>query len=91
MAIVQQVTGRTVGFANPALYAASRLPGVFSDVVTPARPVALAYTSAHSGNDYLVSLDRDTSLQTAPGYDDVTGLGELSVSTIASYVTGLHH
>lgn len=91
MAIVQQVTGRTIGFANPALYAASQVPGVFSDVVTPAQPVALAYTSARSGNDYLVTLDQDTSLQTAPGYDDVTGLGELSVATIASYVAGLPH
>lgn len=90
MAIVQQITGHTIGFANPVLYAAHRIaPSLYDDVTPLAAPVALTYTSARSGNDYLVNLDRDTSLRTATGYDDVTGLGELSVSTLADAVARL--
>ncbi|MEO7125384.1 MAG: S53 family peptidase [Nakamurella sp.] len=85
MALIQQASGRTTGFANPALYAGYQAqPSLFNDVTTPQPPTALTYTSARSGNDYLVSLDQDSSLKTAPGYDNVTGLGELNVPAIAS-------
>ncbi|MFZ7087054.1 S53 family peptidase [Curtobacterium sp. RRHDQ10] len=85
MAIVQQSTGVRLGFANPTLYAADKAaPSVFSDVVPPVSPIALAYTGAVSGNSYLVTLNTDTSLSTAVGYDDVTGLGSVSFSGLAA-------
>ncbi|WP_420368271.1 S53 family peptidase [Curtobacterium sp. L1-20] len=78
-ALVQQSTHTRLGFANPTLYAVDRVaPTAFSDVRPPSSPIALAYTSATSGKDYLVTLDHDTSLTTAKGYDDVTGLGAVS-------------
>ncbi len=88
MALLQQAAGRTIGFANPALYAAFRyLHGAFYDVTPQQQQTALAYTSSHSGNDYLVSLGHDTSLQTAAGYDNVTGLGEIDVARLAADLT----
>jgi len=77
MALSQQLTHSVIGFANPTLYAIDRVaPQAFRDVV----PVqgAMAYTSARSGETYLVSYDTDTSLHTARGYDDVTGLGGIN-------------
>jgi subtilase family serine protease len=79
MALVQQSTHTRIGFANPTLYAIDRVaPALFTDVTPPASPIALAYTSTHSGNSYLVTLNTDSSLTTARGYDDVTGLGSVS-------------
>lgn len=90
MALVQQSVRTRVGFANPALYRAARnKPAAFHDVVTPKAPVALYYRSARSGNLYLVTLDQGLSLSTAPGYDDMTGIGSLVVPTLASYLN--HH
>jgi subtilase family serine protease len=84
MALVQQSTGTRIGFANPTLYAAYKAqPSLFTDVTSPASPIALAYTGAVSGNSYLVTLDHDTSLSTAPGYDDVTGLGAVSFAGLS--------
>ncbi|MGU3409956.1 protease pro-enzyme activation domain-containing protein [Microbacterium sp. M1A1_1b] len=78
-ALVQQSTNTRLGFANPTLYATYKTtPSAFSDVTSPKSPIALAYTSATSGKDFLVTLDHDTSLTTAKGYDDVTGLGAVS-------------
>ncbi len=79
MAVAQQVSGQVLGFANPAIYATNRTrPRAFTDVVPlPYQPV-VAYTSARSGNDYLVSMDLDSSLSTARGYDNVTGVGSMS-------------
>ncbi|HKT56744.1 MAG TPA: S53 family peptidase [Microbacterium sp.] len=77
MALSQQLTHSVIGFANPTLYAIDRIaPQAFRDV-RPAQG-GLAYTSAHSGNTYLVSYDTDTSLTTARGYDDVTGMGAIN-------------
>lgn len=91
IAIVQQATHTTIGFANPTLYGLYRvLPGSFRDV-KPASPAqALAYTSQRSGNSYLISLDNDTSLKTAKGYDDVTGLGGVSFSLLTLLASGRH-
>lgn len=78
-AVAQQINHTVAGFANPALYKLSKLvPSVFTDVQPPQAPVGLAYTSATSGNKYLNTLDQDTSLKTAKGYDDVTGLGSVN-------------
>jgi subtilase family serine protease len=85
MAVVQQATHTSVGFANPTLYGTYRAAqSLFNDVTSPKAPTALAYTSASSGNDYLVTLDQDTSLTTAKGYDDVTGLGSISFGLLES-------
>jgi subtilase family serine protease len=82
-ALVQQTTHTKLGFANPTIYAVDKVaPKTFNDVKSPASPIALAYTSATSGNDYLVTLDQDTSLTTAPGYDDVTGVGSVSFAAL---------
>ncbi|HEY9293196.1 MAG TPA: S53 family peptidase [Microlunatus sp.] len=85
MALVQQLTGRRIGFANPLLYqqAASR-PGAFHDVVTPDTKQALSYTSASSGNLYLVTLNQGGTLKTRTGYDDLTGIGSLKVPSLAN-------
>ncbi|WP_314149173.1 S53 family peptidase [uncultured Leifsonia sp.] len=91
IAIVQQATGKTIGFANPTLYAVKRvLPSAFRDVVPQNPAQALVYTSKISGNTYLVSLDNDTSLKTAKGYDDVTGLGGVSFSLLNFVAQGRH-
>lgn len=91
IAIVQQATGRTIGFANPTLYAVKRvLPGAFRDVVPQNPPQALVYTSRISGNTYFITLDQDTSLKTARGYDDVTGLGGVSFSLLSLVAQGRH-
>ncbi|MGA7203523.1 MAG: S53 family peptidase [Specibacter sp.] len=79
MAVAQQVSGKTVGFANPVIYATNRQqPGTFTDVLSPRTQQALAFTSPSTGNKYLVSMNLDTSLQTTRGYDDVTGIGSMS-------------
>jgi len=85
VAVAQQVSGTVLGFANPVLYAvAGSSPDAFNDVLPPAQPAALAYTSRKSGNRYLVSLGLDTSLATSRGYDDVTGLGSMSYRVAAA-------
>ncbi|WP_227878578.1 S53 family peptidase [Arthrobacter dokdonensis] len=79
MAVAQQVSGKVLGFANPAIYAASRQQArTVRDVVPPRTQQALAFTSTSTGGKYLVSLNLDTSLTTARGYDDVTGLGSMN-------------
>ncbi len=91
IALVQQATHSTIGFANPTLYAIDRvLPAAFRDVKPQDPPAALAYTGRVSGNSYLVTLNRDTSLATAAKYDDVTGIGEVSFSLLTLLGQGRH-
>ncbi|MDP9028752.1 MAG: S53 family peptidase [Actinomycetota bacterium] len=91
IALVQQATHSTIGFANPTLYALDRvLPSAFRDVVPQNPPQALVYTSKRSGNTYLITLDRDTSLTTAPKYDDVTGIGGVSFQLLTYLGQGRH-
>ncbi|PPF79883.1 hypothetical protein C5B96_11530 [Subtercola sp. Z020] len=81
MALIQQATGTTIGFANPLLYAVDKSnPSVFRDVVPSATPKALVFTSPSTGITRLITLDTDTSLKTAKGYDDVTGIGSIDVN-----------
>lgn len=88
MALVQQLTHVTVGFANPALYALHRaVPSVPRDV-SSTDPFLLGYTSKYSGNTYLVVGNRDTSLAVTPGYDDVTGLGAITFDALRRATTG---
>lgn len=89
MALVQQAGRVHIGFANPALYqAAKSRPTAFHDVTPPANPVALYYRSMHSGNVYLVTLNQGLSLDTAPGYDTMTGIGSLNEPVLAQYLGG---
>ncbi|KYH44608.1 hypothetical protein AZH51_08390 [Branchiibius sp. NY16-3462-2] len=81
VALSQQLTHGSVGFANPTLYTLDRfLPGSFRDVKPSSTPVAVEYTSASSGHRFLITMDKDTSLTTTAGYDDVTGMGAMSFS-----------
>lgn len=81
VALSQQLTHSTIGFANPTLYALDKyLPGSFRDVLPSNPPQALEFTSSVTGKSYLVTLDADTSLTTTKGYDDVTGMGAMSFS-----------
>src|SRR6185312_9267231 len=76
IAIVQQATGKTIGFANPTLYAVDRvLPNAFRDVVPQNPPQALVYTSRNSGNTHFIPPHHHPSLKSGKGYDDVNGPG----------------
>jgi subtilase family serine protease len=65
-------TGRhtAIGFANPLLYSLAG-SAAYHDVVPQRVPVALATPSGSA----LITEDRDSSLATSYGYDDVTGVG----------------
>ncbi|ALE04693.1 hypothetical protein AL755_01425 (plasmid) [Arthrobacter sp. ERGS1:01] len=90
MAVAQQVSGRTLGFANPVIYATGKQkPGTFTDVMSPKTQQALAFTNPTTGNKYLVSLNMDTSLKTTKGFDDVTGIGSMSYR-FAQAISGNH-
>ena len=81
MALIQQATGTTFGFANPLLYSVDKSnPSVFRDIVPPTTPRAIVFTSPSTGITRLITLDTDTSLKTAKGYDDVTGIGSIDVN-----------
>lgn len=80
MAIAQSATGKTVGFANPAIYSAAATSNSGArDVVPQSSPKAMVFSSQATGASYLVGTDHDTSLTTAQGYDDVTGVGSMTV------------
>ncbi|AMM22013.1 hypothetical protein AX769_20010 [Frondihabitans sp. PAMC 28766] len=86
MATVQQRTGAHVGFANPILYSLYRsAPKTFFDVKTPTGHPRLVYST--SSASYLVTLNDDGSYHTANGFDYVTGLGVLNMSSIAGFAT----
>ena len=91
IAIVQQATRTSIGFANPTLYGLDRiLPSSFRDV-QPLHPTkALVYTSAYSGNSYLISLDQDTTLKTPRRYDAVTGIGGVTFGLLSLVAAGRH-
>jgi subtilase family serine protease len=91
IAIVQQATHTSIGFANPTLYAVQKaVPASFRDVLPQNPTQAVAYTSKTSGNSYLVSFDQDTTLKTTKGYDDVTGLGGVSFNLLSLVAAGRH-
>ena len=89
---VAQGLHRRIGFANPRIYSLAH-SGVFFDV-TPQGDVGNVRSDYANGinaaNGYLYSVrtfDQDSSLFTAPGWDDVTGLG----SPTASYIAAMSH
>jgi len=79
MALADQRAGHPHGFANPLFYANG---GAFRDVTSPASTVAVVRVNfknsvdASGGLTYLLrTMNQTLSLQTTPGWDDVTGLG----------------
>ncbi len=81
MALANQAAGHPLGFVNPLLY---KLAGsaAFNDVVSPSATIAMVRSNyknsidATGGLSYVLRTANQTlSLQTTPGYDDVTGLG----------------
>ena len=81
MALADQSAGRHHGFANPALYALAG-SAAFNDIVDPPTTMAsirvlfLNSLNPKAGIDYALRTYNQTgTLDTAPGYDDVTGLG----------------
>jgi hypothetical protein len=52
--------------------------------------IALAYQSHVSGNNFLVTLDQDSSLKTTKGFDEVTGLGGLTYGLLTLLAHGKH-
>jgi subtilase family serine protease len=81
MALADQATGHPHGFANPLFYSLAG-SAAFTDIVSPASTVAVVRTNYVNGVDAsaglayrLRTMNQTLSLQTTPGYDDVTGLG----------------
>jgi hypothetical protein len=81
MALADQCAGQPHGFANPLFYSLAGSPA-FTDIVSPASTVAVVRTNYNNGVDAtaglayrLRTMNQTLSLQTTPGYDDVTGLG----------------
>ena len=88
VALVQQaIGGRALGFINPLLYGAYKADrSLFRDVKHVPSTFVYAGTvpSTVDGklHSYLVTNDVDTSLTTTNGYDDVTGLGSLTLTQL---------
>jgi subtilase family serine protease len=80
MALADQAHGSPHGFANPLFYSIGG--AAYHDVVNPAATVAVVRTNYVNGVDAsngltyrLRTMNQTLSLQTTPGWDDVTGLG----------------
>ena len=87
MALADQAAGAPHGFSNPLFYAHQ---GAFTDVTTPGSTVAVVRTNyvngvdASNGRVYrLRTANQTLSLQTTPGYDDVTGLGTPTAAVLS--------
>lgn len=92
MALADQAKGSPHGFANPALYSIGA--GAYNDVTNPPATVAVVRDDYVNGYDAsagtLISLrtmNQTLSLQTTPGWDDVTGFG----SPNAGFISALSH
>jgi subtilase family serine protease len=81
MALADQAAGGPHGFANPTFYSLAG-SSAYNDIVDPASTVAVVRTNFKNGEDasaglsyVLRTMNQTLSLDTTPGYDDVTGLG----------------
>src|SRR5260370_10309212 len=81
MALADQRAHKVHGFANPFFYSKAT-SGAFNDIVNPAARVAVVRTNFVNSVDAPAgrasrprTMNENLSLQTTPGYDDVTGLG----------------
>ena len=89
MALADQKAGRVHGFANPFFYSKAGSTA-FKDIVNPSGTVAVVRTNFVNGVDSsdglvyrLRTMNQTLSLQTTPGYDDVTGLGTPTADFLA--------
>jgi subtilase family serine protease len=92
MALADQAAGHPHGFANPVFYSLAG-SAAFTDIVNPASTVAVVRTNynnnvdASAGLNYrLRTMNQTLSLQTTPGYDDVTGLGTPTSSFLSNLI-----
>jgi subtilase family serine protease len=92
MALADQAAGHVHGFANPAFYALAGT-SAFRDIVNPADTVAVVRVNYNNGVDAsaglnyrLRTMNQCLSLQTTPGWDDVTGLG----TPTSDFLSALH-
>jgi subtilase family serine protease len=81
MALANQSAGHPLGFVNPLLYGQAG-SSAYTDVVDPASTVAVVrndYVNSVDATDgvttTLRTMNQTLSLDTTPGWDDVTGLG----------------
>jgi subtilase family serine protease len=81
MALADQAGGKRHGFANPLFYSLAG-SGAFRDVVSPNQRFALVRNDFTNGVDAgdgvdtsLRTFNTTGTINTRPGYDDVTGLG----------------
>jgi hypothetical protein len=89
MALADQKAGRVHGFANPFFYSKGGSTA-FKDIVNPSATVAVVRTNFVNSVDSaaglvyrLRTMNQTLSLQTTPGYDDVTGLGTPTADFLA--------
>jgi subtilase family serine protease len=92
MALADQAAGHPHGFANPVFYSLAG-SAAFTDIVNPATTVAVVRTNynnnvdASAGLNYrLRTMNQTLSLETTPGYDDVTGLGTPTSSFLSNLI-----
>jgi subtilase family serine protease len=100
MALADQRARFAHGFVNPLLYALAR-SNAYRDIVSPAGTMAAVRSDYANGEDAsggmiysLRTLDQTESLQTTPGYDDVTGMGSpngIAFLRALSWPGWLHH
>jgi subtilase family serine protease len=92
MALVQQRAGHTLGFMNPSIYANAG-SAAYHDVVPPATPLGVVRANyvnsvdATDGYAYFFrsfNFDSRLTIHTAPGYDNVTGVGSANGSAFLS-------
>jgi len=90
MALANQAAGHPLGFVNPLLYGLGG-SAAYNDVVSPSATVAMVRANYKNGVDasnglsyVLRTANQTLSLVTAPGYDDVTGLGTPTSSFLAA-------
>jgi subtilase family serine protease len=91
MALADQAAGTPHGFANPALYALAA-SSTYRDITSPASTIAVVRTNFNNNEDAsgglsyrLRTMNQTLSLNTTPGWDDVTGLG----TPTSSFLTAL--
>ncbi|MBY8344426.1 S8/S53 family peptidase [Streptomyces sp. KC 17012] len=83
----EQLSGHTLGFANPLLYA-MRNTGVFHDIRDPVRPTAVIRDMGPDAGTYrylLYTLGHDYGLSATKGYDLSSGLGSPAPSYLGRF------
>jgi subtilase family serine protease len=97
MALADQWAGHPHGFVNPALYRLAR-SNAFRDVVSPHGVVAVVRSdfdndeNAAGGLTFSVrTMNQTGTLQTTPGYDDVTGIGTPNGAAFLQALSSFRH